>query len=208
MLEEQKNASASTKNELSHVGTMDNSSLDICHIKLDGTNYLNWSRTFTLAIEARGMLEKERVYDFLAGLDIEYDQIRVHVLGYVPFPSLGEAYAIVQQEESMRGATLHTPTFDRFALVAIPQGQFGSSSGLVLPQSGKSQSGTNSGPIDRESLWCDYCNNTGHTREKLSDGLICMPFVRLKDQVARIFTPSCSSWCEDKLGLIDIFAPT
>ena len=40
-------------------------------------------------------LEKERVYDFLAGLDVEYDQIRVQVLGRIPFPSLGEAYAIV-----------------------------------------------------------------------------------------------------------------
>ncbi|GFY98612.1 hypothetical protein Acr_13g0000130 [Actinidia rufa] len=92
---------------------LENVPLDICGIKLDGTNYLIWSRTFTLAIEARGMsefieehgfqavctvnaaswlkrLEKERVYDFLACLDVEYDQIRVQVLGRVPFPSLGE----------------------------------------------------------------------------------------------------------------------
>ncbi|XP_058194826.1 uncharacterized protein LOC131311397 [Rhododendron vialii] len=41
-------------------------------------------------------IEKERVYDFLAGLDVEYDPIRVQVLGRVPLPSLGEAYAIVQ----------------------------------------------------------------------------------------------------------------
>ena len=34
---------------------LENVPLDICDIKLDGTNYLIWSRTFTLAIEARGM---------------------------------------------------------------------------------------------------------------------------------------------------------
>ena len=34
---------------------LENVPLDICGIKLDGTNYLIWSRTFTLAIEARGM---------------------------------------------------------------------------------------------------------------------------------------------------------
>ncbi|XP_058187492.1 uncharacterized protein LOC131304305 isoform X2 [Rhododendron vialii] len=278
MSEDKQKSSASTNDELSCVGTLDNFSLDICHIKLDGTNYLIWSRTFTLAIEAKGMsefiegpvappieavelkkfksrkslvmtwlfnsmradirhtfllldtphkiwttaaqtysqqgndaqcfelrkrlstleqnhrsvavyfadlngvwqefdyyqgfqavcavdaaawlkrLEKECIYDFLAGFDIEYDPIRVQVLGRIPFPSLGEAYAIVQQEESRRGAMLDTPTPERSALVAIPQG------GLV-PQSGKSQSGTSSGPIDRESLRCDHCYNTGHTRD-------------------------------------------
>ena len=251
---------------------LENVPLDICGIKLDGTNYLIWSRTFTLAIEARGMsdfiegpvtqpeeavalkkfksqkslvmtwlfnsmradirhtfllldtphkiwttakqtysqqgndaqcfdlrkklrtldqhhrsvaeyfaelsgmwqefdfyqgfqavctvdaanwlkrLEKERVYDFLAGLDVEYDQIRVQVLGRVPFPSLGEAYAIVQQEESRRGAMLHTPPSDRSALIVTPQG-------------GKLQTGTSNGANDRESLRCDYCQNTGHTRD-------------------------------------------
>ncbi|XP_058188017.1 uncharacterized protein LOC131304703 [Rhododendron vialii] len=103
-------------------------------------------------------IEKERVYDFLAGLDVEYDPIGVQVLGRVPFPSLGEAYAIVQQEESRRGAMLQAPTSDRSALVAIPQGQFGSGSG-------KSQSGTTSGIIDRMSLQFDYCHNTGHTKD-------------------------------------------
>ena len=40
-------------------------------------------------------VEKERVYDFLAGLNLEYDQIRVQVLGRSPFPTLHEAYALV-----------------------------------------------------------------------------------------------------------------
>jgi hypothetical protein len=50
------------------------------------------------------MVEKDRLYDFLAGLDVEYDPIRVQVLGRVPFPSLGEAYACVQEEEIRRCA--------------------------------------------------------------------------------------------------------
>ncbi|GFZ15632.1 hypothetical protein Acr_25g0000410 [Actinidia rufa] len=36
---------------------LENVPLDIYGIKLDGTNYLIWFRTFTLAIEARGMSE-------------------------------------------------------------------------------------------------------------------------------------------------------
>ncbi|GFY87645.1 hypothetical protein Acr_05g0012840 [Actinidia rufa] len=42
----------------------------------------------------------------------------ITVLGRVPFLSLGEACAIVQQEESRRGAMLHTPPSDRSALIA------------------------------------------------------------------------------------------
>ncbi|GFZ11529.1 hypothetical protein Acr_22g0009270 [Actinidia rufa] len=120
---------------------LENVPLDICNIKLDGTNYLIWSHTFTLAIEARGMSE------FIEEPVIQLEE----VLGRVPFPSLGEGYAIVQQEESRRGAMLHTPPSDRSALIAIPQG-------------GKLQTGTSNGANDRESLRCDYCQNTGHTR--------------------------------------------
>ncbi|XP_058186868.1 uncharacterized protein LOC131303840 [Rhododendron vialii] len=109
-------------------------------------------------------MEKERVYDFLAGLDMELDPIRVQVLGRILFPSLGEAYSIVQQEESRRGAMLQPPTFDRSALVATPQDHFGSASGSIL-QGGKSQSGTIIGPPNCASLQCDYCHNTGHTRD-------------------------------------------
>ncbi|XP_058181030.1 uncharacterized protein LOC131299488 [Rhododendron vialii] len=109
-------------------------------------------------------MEKERVYEFLAGLDLELDPIRVQVLGRVPFPSLGEAYSIVQQEESRRGAMLHPPISDRSALVVTPQGHFVSDSGPIL-QGGKSLSGTSSGPLDRVSFQCDYCHNIGHSKD-------------------------------------------
>ncbi|GAV75402.1 LOW QUALITY PROTEIN: UBN2_3 domain-containing protein, partial [Cephalotus follicularis] len=54
--------------------------------------------------------EKERVYDFLAGLNSEYDQIRVQVLGKESFPTLREAYNLVQREETQRGSMLHSST--------------------------------------------------------------------------------------------------
>ncbi|GMP92340.1 hypothetical protein CsSME_00042602 [Camellia sinensis var. sinensis] len=65
-------------------------------------------------------VEKERVYDFLAGLNLEYDQIRVQVLGRSPFPTLREAYALVQQEESRRSAMVHSSIQDRSALAVAP----------------------------------------------------------------------------------------
>ncbi|XP_058194818.1 uncharacterized mitochondrial protein AtMg00810-like [Rhododendron vialii] len=49
-------------------------------------------------------------------------------------------------------------------------------------------------------------------KEKLNEGLICMPFVRSGDQLANIFTKGLGSKSFHpivfKLGLIDIFAPT
>ena len=44
-------------------------------------------------------LEKERLFDFLAGLNGEFDQVRVRILGRDPLPSLNEAFSIVRGEE-------------------------------------------------------------------------------------------------------------
>ncbi|GAV77654.1 UBN2_3 domain-containing protein [Cephalotus follicularis] len=49
-------------------------------------------------------IEKERVYAFLGGLNSEYDPIRVQVLGKEPFPTLLEAYNLVQHETRRNAA--------------------------------------------------------------------------------------------------------
>ena len=46
-----------SKDEVGHYVTQHNAPLDICPIKLDGSNYLLWSRSFTLAITANGLLK-------------------------------------------------------------------------------------------------------------------------------------------------------
>ncbi|KAJ7978776.1 Retrovirus-related Pol polyprotein from transposon TNT 1-94 [Quillaja saponaria] len=72
------------------------------------------------AASYKKVVDKERVYDFLAGLNLEYDQIRVQVLERDPFPNLRQTYAYVQQEESRRIAMLHVGTHERSAMVATP----------------------------------------------------------------------------------------
>ncbi|GAV64565.1 hypothetical protein CFOL_v3_08083 [Cephalotus follicularis] len=64
-------------------------------------------------------VDKEHIFDFLAGLTIEYDLTRSQILGRDPFPSLRQAYAYVQKEES-RSAMILSNTQDRSALVANP----------------------------------------------------------------------------------------
>ncbi|KAJ7972159.1 Retrovirus-related Pol polyprotein from transposon TNT 1-94 [Quillaja saponaria] len=149
----------------------DNPSLQISLMKFDGNNFLAWSRSCLLFIQARGLygyvigsktsykkvVDKERVYDFLAGLNLEYDQIRVQVLGRDHFPNLRQTYAYVQQEESRRIAMLHVVTRERSAMVATP-----------IPKESK---GVHTRGIeiargsDKDDLQCDYCGKTRHTRD-------------------------------------------
>ncbi|GAV74095.1 hypothetical protein CFOL_v3_17576 [Cephalotus follicularis] len=95
---------------------------------------------------------KERVYEFLAGLNPEFDQIRVQVLGRVPFPTLWQAYNMVQQEETRRSSMLPSGPPDRSALVTM------SRTSLSIPNFVNNQT-------DKVVRHCDYCNKDNHTQE-------------------------------------------
>lgn len=41
------------------------------------------------------MMDKERVFDFLYGLNKDFDEVRGRVLGFKPFPEVKEAFAMV-----------------------------------------------------------------------------------------------------------------
>ncbi|KHN39708.1 hypothetical protein glysoja_040575, partial [Glycine soja] len=47
-------------------------------------------------------IEQDRVYDFLVGLNSEYDQVQIQILGKEKVPRLNEVIAIIQSEESRR----------------------------------------------------------------------------------------------------------
>ena len=52
------------------------------------------------------MVENDRIYKFLVGLNVEFDEVRGKIIGHGPLPSLGEVFAEVRREESRRGVTL------------------------------------------------------------------------------------------------------
>ncbi|GAV87332.1 hypothetical protein CFOL_v3_30758 [Cephalotus follicularis] len=85
--------------------------------------------------------DKERFFNFLAGLTLEYDHTRSRILGKDPFPSLRQAYAYVQKEESRRIAMMLSNTQDKSALVA------------------------NSTQKAKDQIKCDHCGKTRHTKE-------------------------------------------
>ncbi|XP_022731494.1 uncharacterized protein LOC111286004 [Durio zibethinus] len=51
------------------------------------------------ATTLKKFIEKDRVYDFLAGLNVEFDQVRVQILGKQDLPSLNEVISMVRAEE-------------------------------------------------------------------------------------------------------------
>ena len=52
------------------------------------------------------LFQRDRVFDFLAGLKPELDEVRSRVLGKEPLPCLSEVYSYVHSEESRRSDML------------------------------------------------------------------------------------------------------
>ncbi|KAK3018953.1 hypothetical protein RJ639_003595 [Escallonia herrerae] len=58
------------------------------------------------ASQSKRHLEKERLYEFLTGLNRELDEVRGRILGRRPLPSIDEAFAEVRREASRRRVML------------------------------------------------------------------------------------------------------
>lgn len=52
------------------------------------------------------IVENDRIYKFLAGLNLEFDKARGPIIGCGPLLSLGEAFSEVRREESRRSVML------------------------------------------------------------------------------------------------------
>ena len=69
------------------------------------------------AATLKNFIEKDRVYDFLAGLNPEFDQVRVQILGREEIPSLEETISLIRAEESRRSVMLEPQVSNGSALV-------------------------------------------------------------------------------------------
>ena len=63
-------------------------------------------------------VERDRIVEFLAGLNPEFDQVRIQVLGRDKLPTLNEVFAIVRSEENRRGAMLNEYNTEELALIS------------------------------------------------------------------------------------------
>lgn len=98
------------------------------------------------------IVEKERIYKFLLGLNQELDEVRGRILGTKPMPNLREVFSEVRREESRRRVMLgkiNNVTSEGSALAT------------------RATPGTNSSMPQKKNgrPWCDHCKRPGHTKE-------------------------------------------
>lgn len=60
----------------------------------------------------KNFIEKDRIYDLLAGLNPEFDQVRIQILGKRDTPSLEETISLIRAEESRRTVMLELQTME------------------------------------------------------------------------------------------------
>ncbi|RVW79577.1 hypothetical protein CK203_051696 [Vitis vinifera] len=113
-------------------------------------------------------LEKERLFDFLAGLNGEFDQVRVQILGRDPLPSLNEAFAIVRGEEGRRNVMLKTFDSVDGSTLSISKSSVNDgvmTTTIAAANAANSRRTEGRKPSEKDSLWCSYCRKNRHTRE-------------------------------------------
>ena len=68
---------------------------------MDLFNDYEWKSTDD-ANHYKQTVEAHRIYKFLVGLNVEFDEVRGQIIGRVPLPKISKVFAEVQREESRR----------------------------------------------------------------------------------------------------------
>ncbi|XP_076948098.1 uncharacterized protein LOC143620269 [Bidens hawaiensis] len=104
--------------------------------------------------------DKERLYEFLMGLDIEFTTIRTHLLSMKPTPTLGEAYRLTSEDEQQRGiATAKRSQTDSVAFQTGLHGRRDNGSRQ------KYKGGMKDAKCNSEADLCTHCGKTGHVKD-------------------------------------------
>ena len=64
----------------------------------------------------RKFVEREQIFKFLTGLYVEFDQVRVQVLGKEDLSSINEVFSIIQAEEGRWGVMIDSQLAEGSAL--------------------------------------------------------------------------------------------
>ncbi|KAH0781276.1 hypothetical protein KY290_000874 [Solanum tuberosum] len=115
------------------------------------------------AVILKRFIEKERIYDFLAGLNAEFDSVRVKILGKEDLPSLNETMTIIRME-GRRSVMLETQINEGSTLVA--KGTSLKESEVSHWESTIKPTGSFKPSFNRDNLYCTYCKKYRHARER------------------------------------------
>lgn len=115
------------------------------------------------ALLFKQIVQKDRIYDFLAGLTKDLDDVRGRLLGLRPLPSLDEIFAEVRREEHRRRVMLGDGLLSQVESSALAAHRVSSSVAPALaaprPPTARQKASTN-------TAWCDHCNKAYHTRDQ------------------------------------------
>jgi hypothetical protein len=145
------------------------------------------------------LLQEDRVYTFLDGLDDRLDNICSDVLQLKPFPTVEQAYTYIRREAirqtimlTNNGNSIAAAMVSRGGKAYLPQQQ-----ALQITRSGRSSSGWHNtyhlaktkGQVESESSGCSHCGNMKHTRDTCFK-LHCYPewWNELKTRKQRVVT--------------------
>ncbi|KAI5410895.1 hypothetical protein KIW84_056148 [Lathyrus oleraceus] len=115
--------------------------------QLDVYDEVEWSCTEDKK-KYKELVEKDRVYKFLLGLNTELDEVRGRILGTKPLPKIREAFLEIRREESRRKVMLGKSS-------AVP-----SIEGSAMAARGDQRSFQK-----KTRPWCDHCKKPGHAKE-------------------------------------------
>ncbi|KAI3465995.1 hypothetical protein Pfo_022658 [Paulownia fortunei] len=140
--------------------------LNILYQEIDLYQMAEWKDPEDQALYRR-LVEKDRVFKFLAGLRTAFDQERGRILSLTPIPSLREVFNVIRREESRLGFMMVEPKMahiESSALAAsktsqLSGGNFGNPYANVTLQKNMGKR------YDKDSLWCDHCQKSRHTHE-------------------------------------------
>lgn len=115
------------------------------------------------AATLKAFIEKDRTYNFLASLNVEYDQVRVQILGKDDFPSLNKVISIILAKESKRGVMLEPKTIEASTMVEN-EGSRGFKKDQPIGENGKTIS-KSTGCNNCDNLCYTFCKKSRHSRE-------------------------------------------
>ena len=117
----------------------------------------------------KNYIEEDWVYDFLVGLNTEFDQVRVQIPSK-KLPTLNETISIIQVEES-RSVMLEPQNKEDSTMVANK----GSDQKASTIDNKKTNWSRASNCDNRENLWGTYCQEPKHTWENYWNFMVSQP---------------------------------
>ena len=112
------------------------------------------------SVRYRRKLENERVFEFLAGLNRDLDEVRGRLLSRRPLPSTRECFAEVRREEARKKVMMKEPALG------------GPEASALLTKGSQNQTGQTRGNPNgpgpnqpKKRPWCEHCHKHGHTKD-------------------------------------------